>query len=472
METTYDVRFWKTDVYRGEKTTTYKVRWTVAGKPFKRPHKTAALANSFRSELVAAAKRGEAFYVGTGLPVSMDRQDVTTTWFTFASDYAAMKWPNLAANSRRCTARSLTDVTIAMVGTARGKPSAESIREACGWAFNGRRRNKEEPSADVRATVEWLTRHTRKVSDLTQPDTVRQVLLVLGTKHDGSKAAPSSLQRRRGPFVNALEYAVEKRLLRSNPVPALKVKTTRAVKELDVAVVVNPEQARALLDAVSRQGKSGKMLKAFFGVMYYCGLRPGEAVNLRRENVRLPKRKRNRMTGKLEPPKGEWGELSFTQSAPAAGAAWTDNGKRREVRQLKGREIGERRTPPCPPELVRLLWDHLDNHGTDTEGRLFRGVETGGEVPEGTYCRVWKKAREDALSDEECASPLAGRPYDLRHACVSTWLAAGVPSAQVARWAGHSIDVLHRIYAKVLADQEDSFRKRIDKVLSSEDKEE
>ncbi len=43
--------------------------------------------------------------------------------------------------------------------------------------------------------------------------------------------------------------------------------------------------------------------------------------------------------------------------------------------------------------------------------------------------------------------------YDLRHACVFTWLAAGVPSTQVAEWAGHSVAVLHQIYAKVIAGQ-------------------
>jgi integrase len=39
-----------------------------------------------------------------------------------------------------------------------------------------------------------------------------------------------------------------------------------------------------------------------------------------------------------------------------------------------------------------------------------------------TYRRAWDRARRSALSDEECRSPLARRPYDLRHACLSTWL--------------------------------------------------
>jgi integrase len=64
------------------------------------------------------------------------------------------------------------------------------------------------------------------------------------------------------------------------------------------------------------------------------------------------------------------------------------------------------------------------------------------------------KTRHAALTAEEYASPLARRPYDLRHAAVSTWLNAGVPPTQVAKWAGHSVTVLLQIYAKCLAGQE------------------
>jgi hypothetical protein len=58
--------------------------------------------------------------------------------------------------------------------------------------------------------------------------------------------------------------------------------------------------------------------------------------------------------------------------------------------------------------------------------------EKPGQLAESTYCRVWRKARVAALKEDEAASPLARRPYDLRHAAVSTWLNAGVPSTQVA----------------------------------------
>ncbi|GAA4213085.1 hypothetical protein GCM10023074_63850 [Microbispora amethystogenes] len=74
---------------------------------------------------------------------------------------------------------------------------------------------------------------------------------------------------------------------------------------------------------------------------------------------------------------------------------------------------------------------------------------------------MWRKARKAALTEEEFASPLAKRPYDLRHAAVSTWLNAGVPAPQVAEWAGHSVAVLLHVYAKCIAGQEEQARQRI-----------
>lgn len=78
---------------------------------------------------------------------------------------------------------------------------------------------------------------------------------------------------------------------------------------------------------------------------------------------------------------------------------------------------------------------------------------------------MWRKARQAALTAEEYGSPLARRPYDLRHAAVSTWLNAGVPPTQVAEWAGHSVAVLLQIYAKCLSGQDAVARTRIEAIL-------
>lgn len=86
---------------------------------------------------------------------------------------------------------------------------------------------------------------------------------------------------------------------------------------------------------------------------------------------------------------------------------------------------------------------------------------------ESVYCRVWQQARVAALSQAEAVSPLARRPYDLRHAAVSTWLNAGVQPTQVAEWAGHSVGVLLQIYANCISGHEDAARQRITQALAA-----
>jgi integrase len=79
---------------------------------------------------------------------------------------------------------------------------------------------------------------------------------------------------------------------------------------------------------------------------------------------------------------------------------------------------------------------------------------------------VWQRAREVALTTEQYKSMMARRPYDLRHACLSTWLNAGVPATQVAEWAGHSVNVLLRVYAKCIDGQDEAARRRIEDALA------
>lgn len=118
----YDVKFWATDIYRGRKVTTYKVRWFVAHKSFKEPFRTAALAESFRAGLLSAARRGEAFDVETGRPLSMTRAAQDVSWYRFACDYTDMKWPTAAATYRRSISEALTAISC--------RPDRTRLREA------------------------------------------------------------------------------------------------------------------------------------------------------------------------------------------------------------------------------------------------------------------------------------------------------------------------------------------------------
>jgi integrase len=89
----------------------------------------------------------------------------------------------------------------------------------------------------------------------------------------------------------------------------------------------------------------------------------------------------------------------------------------------------------------------------------------GRVVSSSTYGQVWRAARLIALAPDQQASPLAARPYDLRHAAVSLWLNAGVPAPTVARRAGHSVEVLLRVYAACIDGEDGIANARISDAL-------
>jgi integrase len=120
---------------------------------------------------------------------------------------------------------------------------------------------------------------------------------------------------------------------------------------------------------------------------------------------------------------------------------------------------------PIPPELVDLLRRHLDRYGAAADGRLFRSGD-GGPLQESTYRQVWARARGLALTEAQAASPLARRPYDLRHGAASLWLNAGVQPTEVARRLGHSVAVLLRVYANCVDGEQDVVNERIARALS------
>ena len=146
-----------------------------------------------------------------------------------------------------------------------------------------------------------------------------------------------------------------------------------------------------------------------------------------------------------------------------------DSGDAHEERGLKHRATDDVRPVPIPPILVKILRDHIKEHGVGLDGRIFRS-ERGKPVASTAYTEVWHDARLLAFTPEQVASPLAGRPYDLRHAAVSLWLNGGVSPTEIAKRAGHSVEVLLRVYAKCVSGQEEIANHRIEEILGGSDR--
>ncbi|MFB4271344.1 hypothetical protein [Nonomuraea sp. GTA35] len=295
--------------------------------------------------------------------------------YDFVCKFVDMKWKAAAPKYRQDIARALTAATPAMYSTTRGKPEDRALRAAMHrWGYNCKHR--EEAPEEAAAVLRWLAHNTKPVSALIDdPGLVRDLLDAATSLLNGQRAAPNTVRKHRMVLSNALDYAVELKLLPANPLKTLKWKPPASAYEVDRRSVVNHTQARALLAAVKAQQPSGERLVAFFALMYYAALRPEETVNLRRDNITLPPLVKNPESGELEEPANAWGELHLLKAAPHPGREWTDTGVAREERALKHRAEGHSRTVPIPPPLVPILRAHLAAFGNGPDGRVFYGVQ-------------------------------------------------------------------------------------------------
>ncbi|MEV4515160.1 site-specific integrase [Dactylosporangium sp. NPDC049525] len=453
------VRIWQIRINTlGSGRKSYTVRWSVDGKPHTKTFGKRPLADSFRSRLMQSANGGEPFDVDSGLPASLLPEPVSESCLAFAQRYIAMKWPRAAAKTRDALSDGLSTLLPSLTVDLPGRPPLLVVRDVLRrYALMPDRADRVLP-ADLVEPLRWLETASRPLSDLRDAAIVRHGLDALAVKLDGAAAAATTVQRKRTVFYNLLQYAVELELFDANPLDRVRVSVNRkkVLTAVDRRVVANPRQVDELLVACSyvgqrgRHGTRGERLVAFFGCLYYAGLRPEEALGLVESGCHLPDE--------------GWGSVTLTDSRPAAGKRWTDSGEAHDRRGLKHRPERDIRTVPIPPVLVAILRAHIERFGVADDGRLFRS-ERGNPVGASTYSRVWQAARTLALTPAQVASPLAGTPYDLRHGGLSLWLNAGLSAPEVARRAGNSVEVLLAVYAKCLDDDEADMNSRIDAAL-------
>ena len=460
----FDVRFWKIRVYKGKRGRTYSVRWTVGGEEFHDTFGTSTLAESRLAELRTYARNGIAFDIATGLPVTEIQKaqakaaEAATTneisWYELAVKYVARRWDGLSPNSRRSISETLATITPVLLAPDRGRPSDEAMRHALYlWAF----RNQPDPPEETASILAWVAEHSLPLSALADDDIMLDVLAAIARKLDGTRAAANTISRKRAVLSNILDYAVG-RGLDTNPLPRAagmwnSPKTTEGV--VDPQVVVNRRQAEELLVAVSYQGRIGPRLVAFFACLYFAGLRPGEAVELRVDrSLDLPSHDGlgNPLPARISPHRRH----RLVRIRPPPRPPPTQAPRR-----------GRSPTSTVPPSTHRL---------PAPPHRAIRHRTRRPPLPGRTRRRPLRKRLRPRLARRPPASlhpghrrlPLACRPYDLRHACLSTWLNGGVEPTQVAEWAGNSVQVLLKVYAKCIAGRDEVNRRRIEEAFRDE----
>ncbi|MCK1812720.1 site-specific integrase [Streptomyces sp. XM4011] len=448
MGHSFKVKIWSIRQRTDRNQQSAELRWTVGEQTHSATFRTVTLADNRRSELMVAVQRGEAFDEATGLPLSELRRRNDVAWYQHAREYIDMKWADSPASTRRTLAEAMATVTPVLVTDTRGMADKSTVRTALySWAFNQHRWDQDPPE-ELQKVLVWFERKSLPISALTDPLVTRKALDGLKRRLDGTTAASISIRRKRAIFYNALEYAIEAGRLAENPIHKVKWSLPDPVDEvLDPATVPNPKLARELLSAVRAQGARGRRLHAFFGCLYYGTARPAEGVGLDRAGCRsLPKR--------------GWGLLAYQRTRPRVGAAWTNSGQAHDDRGLKKRSRKAVRLVPIPPELVAMLRWHIEAYGFAPDGRLFR-TNRNGLLQDTGYGEVWERARRAVLPPHLLDTDLAKGPSSLRPAGLSGQLSAGVAPQTVAQRAGHSVEVLLRVYARFIHDTDEDANRRI-----------
>ncbi|WP_406273682.1 site-specific integrase [Streptomyces sp. NBC_00191] len=316
-----DVRVWKVSRIASKKAP-YQLRWVVAGKVRHATFPTVALAESRRSELWQAMRKGEAFDVDTGLPESELRAAQAKknarpdpSWWDFSRQYMAVRWRTAAAKTREGLADSLATVALGMMGEGSKAPELEDVRLAMRWAVIPAHKN-DDPPPKLQAACTWLSIRSLPLSALADPKVLREVHYRLSFKLDDVPAAAETYKRRRRGFNTAMEYAIQEGYLAENPLAGVKRPVSSGGGAVDPRVLANEVQGRQLLTAVSYIGSvhrnRGRRLVAFFACMLYAATRPAEAVGLSRQHCHLPE--------------SGWGTLTLQETRPVSGKKWTDSG--------------------------------------------------------------------------------------------------------------------------------------------------
>lgn len=189
-----DVRLWKVSKAQS-KTRPYQLRWKFGGKVSSATFATVGLADSRRSDLWQAMRRGEAFRITDGLPESEVRAQASAKqareelpWITFCREYMAMRWPTAAAKNREGIADGLAAVTLALVEQEQKMPSPEELRLAFRWAVIPK--NAElDPPEELEDAYGWIFKKSLLVSSLEDPKILRDVQYRISFKLDGTPAA-------------------------------------------------------------------------------------------------------------------------------------------------------------------------------------------------------------------------------------------------------------------------------------------
>lgn len=368
------------------------------------------------------------------------------------AEYARTKWPQWEPTTRRNAQRDLSRAVIYLV--ANDAPELTAADRVALDVYLRTMVLTSTPSTIDAAEEErwqgWLGRWSLPLDDVSDRHLQAFLDHVRTTALDGTARtlAPASVARTRAVVRGAFTAARKRRLLEWDPFEAVDAPVLRDHDQVDPDLVMSPADVIAIAQACAQ---IDPRYEAFVLTQGLCGLRPGEAVELRARNLTITN--------------GQPTAVTVRGTHAEVPDRFLLDGETRR-RPLKGRGHRASRTIPVFTVLRPVLARHLEAY---TDGRDAARVFTntaGSKINLSNFHRdVWDAARTATFPAD---SPLRHvRRHDLRHAAITAWLNAGVPLKTCQAWSGHTtVSVLLDTYLGATRGDDQLGQQRVDDALN------
>jgi integrase len=327
-------------------TVSYDVRFRVDGHEFRYGFDKKAWADTFADQL------REHFVTGCLFdPVArrfVPRDDATNTGPTFvehAADYFRRKWPTWAPSSRRNAQADLARACLQLMRrdtptlTPTERIEADRFLRQAVFIVPA----PDRPAESDQRWQTWFDRWSLPLREVTDVDLVDFLEAVRTTGLDGTRrtVAPNSMARTRTVVRAAFTSARKRRLIDWDPWDAVEWKLPPDEDKIDPDLVMDQAQ---VLGLAARVAEIDRRYECFVLIQGLCGLRPGEARELRRRDLDLGARPAT---------------VTVRGSHTEVAQRFLDEDESRQ-RPLKRRGPRAGRTIPIPAWLVPRLQAHLD----------------------------------------------------------------------------------------------------------------
>ena len=437
------------------------VKWKVNERHHTRAFSTKALAEKYRRELEKAREVGAVFTADNGEP--RDWSKGRKHFAKVVQEYCGANWKTWGQRHKKGVSDNLGLIMFHFLTPSGQKRYSRQETKDFVKKYLVQKEMPKHMNQQEALDLEKFIKASYHLGDIT-PSLLKTILSSLGQqeKNPNKSLSPVTLKNRKQAINAVLQHAYENEDIPKNPMNTVKLKKVKS-KPISSSDVLSPDKCRDLQAEVKNLKDLGPQISQLIGVMWLAGLRPSEAVALKKSHFHIT-------------PKGSYIEVS--QASVTVGREFGDDiqiGKNvvrtsTALKQLKAREEGEFRKVPINKELKKQLvpylkkfkqgdyifplWEFSRQFVTDDNGNKVMKRNRSG--PLWTIQKSIDKSRP-MLTDTihhyiQKTSFSTVKPYSLRHTNASILIYSGLNIVEIASRLGHSVQVCQSVYLHLIED--------------------